>query len=328
MRVAILSRNAALASTQKLLEAGARRGHEVQVIDYLRCYMNITALNPTVMYQGQTLWGFDAVIPRVGASYTCYGSAVVRQFEIMGVFCANGADAIARAHDKLGCLQLLAQRGIGLPGTGVAHSSKDLRSLIETIGGAPLVVKLLADSHGAGAILAESPHAAESVIEAFQGLEADSLIQRFIAEAAGQSLRALVIGSKVVAAMRRTAPAGEFRSNLHRGGKAEKAKLSKQERRVAIDAARVMGLKIAGVDLLRSDSGPLVMAVNSTPELEAIEAVTGVHVAGKLFEYLEAELQPPVQSTAEPPAPAPAADAPAPAPAITETQPYLPALGL
>ena len=287
MKIAILSRNPSLYSTQRLQEASARRGHDVRVIDYLRCYMNITA-HPSVMYQGQTLDDFDAIIPRIGASHTCYGAAVVRQFEIISVLCANDAEAITRSHDKLRCLQLLAQQGISLPRTGVAHSSKDLGNLLRSVGGAPLVVKLLNGTPGIGAILAETEHAAESVLEAFQGLDANSLVQQFVKDAAGTSLRCLVVGRRVVASMKRTAPEGEFRSNLHRGGRAEKVKLSPQERRTALLAAQTMGLKVAGVDMLRSAEGPLVMAVNSTPELECIERTTRVDVAGKIIEFLEA----------------------------------------
>ena len=299
MRIGILSRNASLYSTDRLLQAGLVRGHHVRVIDYLRCSMNITSEGAAVLYQGESLQGFDAIIPRIGASRASYGTAVVRQFEIMGIFTANGSEAIARSHDKLRCLQLLAQRGIALPATGFAHSAKDLDTLIRSVGGAPLVVKLLT-TQGIGAILAETHQAAESVVEAFQGLEANSLVQAFIREASGCSLRCFVIGGKVVAAMRRLAPPGEFRSNLHRGGTAELVKLSREERRVAVKAATALGLDVAGVDLLRSSEGPLVMAVNSSPELEAIEQATDVDVAGRIYSFLEEHLAPREKRVEEP----------------------------
>jgi len=287
VKVAVLSRNRLLHSTQRLLEAGRRRGHTVEVIDYLRCSMNITAASPKILYQGEPIVDVDAVIPRIGATFAGYGTAVVRQFQILGVFSANDCEAIARAHDKLGALQLLAHQGIGLPATGFAHSNQDLDELIDSVGGSPLVVKLLAPSTRIGAILAETDQAAQSVIEAFQDLDANSLVQQYVKEAAGCSLRCLVVGSRVRASMLRKAPPGEFRSNLHRGGKAEKVKLSPEERRTAVRAAAAMGLEIAGVDMLRSKAGPLVMGVNSTPELEAIERASGVDVAGKIFEFIE-----------------------------------------
>lgn len=304
MRIGILSRNSSLHSTERLRQAGMVRGHDVRVIDYLRCYMNITSKSAAVVYQGESLGHLDAIIPRIGASHAAYGTAVVRQFEIIGVFSANDSEAIARSHDKLRCLQLLSQRGIGLPATGFAHSVKDLNNLIQSVGGAPLVVKLLS-KQGIGAILAETHQAAESVIEAFQGLEANNLVQAFIAEAAGCSLRCFVVGGKVVAAMQRMAPSGEFRSNLHRGGKAEGVRLTRDERRVAVKAALAMGLDVAGVDLLRSKNGPLVMAVNSSPELEAIERATEVDVAGRIFRFLEEHLAPRrTREAAEPMVPA------------------------
>lgn len=291
MKIAILSRNPALHSTQRLAQAGAARGHNVRVLDYLRCCMNLAAERAHVMYQGESLDDVDAIVPRVGVSHAGYGTAVVRQFEIMGVFSANVSEAIARSHDKVRCLQLLSQRGIALPATGFAHSAKDLDCLIRSVGGAPLVVKLQG-APGVGAILAETHHAAESVIEALQDLAASSLVQKFVKEAAGASLRCFVVGGKVVASMQRLAPPGEFRSNLHRGGRAEKVKLHREERQAALQAVSALGLDIAGVDLLRSESGPLVMGVNSSPELEAIERATGVDVAGKIFAFLESGLAP------------------------------------
>ena len=286
MRIAILSRDSKLYSTRRLKEAGEQRGHQMQVVDYLRCYMDITAFRPKVMYQGRSL-EFDAVIPRIGATHTFYGTAVVRQFEMMGVFPANESQAIVRSRDKLRCLQLLAREGIGLPVTSCAHSTKDIDGLIDIAGGAPVVVKLIEGTQGVGVILAENRSAAQAVIEAFRGLDANIIVQEFIAEAGGSDVRCFVVGGKVVAAMRRQAPPGEFRSNLHRGGTAERAKLTPEERAAAKRAARTMGLNVAGVDILRSNHGPVVMEVNSSPGLEGIEEATEVDVAGKIIEFLE-----------------------------------------
>ena len=236
--------------------------------------------------------GYDAVIPRIGASHTFYGTAVVRQFEMMGVFAANASQAISRSRDKLRCLQLLSKRGIGLPVTGFAHSTKDIEGLIGIVGGAPLVIKLLEGTQGIGVVLAETPHAAKSVIEAFRGLDANILVQEFISEAKGADLRCFVIGDKVIAAMKRQGAPGEFRSNLHRGGNAEKIKLTPEERSTAVRSAKAMGLKVAGVDLLRSNHGPVVMEVNSSPGLEGIEKATGIDVAGKIIEFLEKNAAP------------------------------------
>ncbi len=292
MKIAILSRNAKLYSTRCLEEAAVERGHTVEVIDYLRCYMNITANNPQVIYQGQPLEGFDAVIPRIGASHTFYGTAVVRQFEIMGVFPANESQAISRSRDKLRSLQILAKRGIGLPVTGFAHSTKDIEGLIKIVGGAPLVIKLLEGTQGIGVVLAETYQAAKSVIEAFRGLNANILVQEFIAEAKGADLRCFVVGDKVMAAMKRQGAPGEFRSNLHQGGSAEKIKLTPEERSTATRAAKAMGLRIAGVDLLRSNHGPVVMEVNSSPGLEGIEKASEINVADKIIEFLEKNAAP------------------------------------
>jgi ribosomal protein S6--L-glutamate ligase len=300
VKVAILSRKPSLFATERLRAAGLARGHEVQVIDYLRCYMNISAVRPTILYRGETLPEFDAVIPRIGASHTVYGTAVVRQFEILGVATANDSDAISRAHDKLRSLQLLAAQGIGLPSTGFAHSSRDLAGLLAGIGDAPVVVKLLNGMPGTGAILAETNAAATSVIEAFSGLDAESLVQEFIAESAGTSLRCLVVGKRVVAAMRRTARPGEFRSNLHRGGDALRVRLSRAERKAAVRAAAALGLQVAGVDMLVSNRGPLVTAVNASPELERIERATGIDVAAKIYEYLERQVAGPEKKSAAP----------------------------
>lgn len=287
MKIAILSQKASLYSTRRLKEACEKRGHDVRVIDYLRCYMNIATHKPSIMYQGKLLEGFDAVIPRIGASQTFYGTAVVRQFEMMDVFTANESQAISRSRDKLRCLQLLAREGIGLPVSGFAHSTKDIEGLIGIVGGAPLVIKLLEGTQGIGVVLAETYQAAKSVIEAFRGLNANILVQEFIKEADGADLRCFVVGGKVVAAMKRQGGPGEFRSNLHRGGTASAIKLTPEERSTAVRAAKIMGLNVAGVDLLRSNHGPVVMEVNSSPGLEGIEEATQVDVASKIVMFLE-----------------------------------------
>jgi ribosomal protein S6--L-glutamate ligase len=287
LKIAILSRKSSLYSTRRLKEAGEQRGHRVQVIDYLRCYMNITSHRPTIIYSGRELNDIDAVIPRIGASHTFYGTAVVRQFEMMGIFSANESQAITRSRDKLRCLQLLSRDGIGLPVSGFAHSTKDIDGLIDIVGGAPLVVKIVEGTQGVGVILAENRKAAEAVIEAFRGLEANILVQEFIQEAAGSDVRCFVVGGKVVASMMRTARPGEFRSNLHRGGTAEKVKITPEERTTAVRAAKSMGLRLAGVDILRSRHGPVVMEVNSSPGLEGIERATRIDVASKVIQFVE-----------------------------------------
>jgi len=291
MKIAILSRDSSLYSTRRLQEAAIARGHQVQVVDHMRCYMDITAHNPKVMYQGQALDDFDAVIPRIGASMTFYGTAVVRQFEMMNVFVLNESDAIIRSRDKLQCLQILSKEGVGLPVTGFAHSTKDIDGVIGIVGGAPLVIKLLEGTQGIGVVLAETDGAARSVIEAFRGLDANILVQEFIKEAKGADLRCFVVENRVVASMRRQGAPGEFRSNLHRGGSAEKIKLTPEERSTAIRAAKAMGLKVAGVDLLRSNHGPVVMEVNSSPGLEGIETTTGVNVSDKIISYIEKQVR-------------------------------------
>ncbi len=291
MKIAILSRQKELYSTRRLLEAGKEAGHEVVVVDYLRCYMNIAVNRPQVIYGGATLEP-DAVIPRIGASNTFYGTAVVRQFEMMGVFPMNESQAISRSRDKLRCLQLLSRRGIGLPVTGFAHSTKDVQGVIKSVGGAPLVVKLLEGTQGIGVVLCETQKAAESVIEAFRGLNANILAQQFIKEADGEDIRAFVVGDKVVAAMLRKGVEGEFRSNLHRGGTARVVKISKEERSTAVRSAKAMGLRVCGVDMLRSDRGPVVMEVNSSPGLEGIEKATGIDVAGHIIKYIEQNASP------------------------------------
>ncbi|WP_069790470.1 30S ribosomal protein S6--L-glutamate ligase [Cyanobacterium sp. IPPAS B-1200] len=287
MKIAILSQDSNLYSTRRLREAAEKRGHQVRVVNFLRCYMNITSHNPSVVYGGKTLENFDAIIPRIGASKTFYGLSVVRQFEVMGVFSANESQAISRSRDKLRCVQILAREGIGLPVTGFAHDTEDIDGLIETVGGAPLVIKLLEGTQGIGVVLAETNQAAKSVIQAFRGLNANILVQEFIKEAKGADIRCFVVGNKVVAAMKRQGPEGDFRSNLHRGGKAEKIKLTPEERSTAIRSAKAMGLRVAGVDLLRSNHGPVVMEVNSSPGLEGIEKATGVDVADKIIDFIE-----------------------------------------
>lgn len=292
MKIAILSRRRSLYSTRRLVEAGEERGHEVQVIDHQRCYMDITSHKPTVHYKGQALEGFDAVIPRIGASVTFYGTAVLRQFEMMGVFPLNESVAISRSRDKLRSLQLLSRRGIGLPVTGFANSPDDTEDLLKLTGGAPVVIKLLEGTQGVGVVLAETRKAAHSVIEAFRGLNANFLVQEFIAEAGGSDIRCLVVGGKVVAAMKRQGKEGEFRSNLHRGGSASLVRITPEERSTAVRSAKIMGLNVAGVDILRSNHGPVVMEVNSSPGLEGIEAATGKDVAGMIVGFIENNAKP------------------------------------
>src|SRR5690606_2741103 len=287
MKIAILSRNRRLYSTRRLVEAGVKRGHEMHVIDILKCYMDSTSSSPAIWYMGNKLEGFDAVIPRIGASVTHYGLAVIRQFEMMGVYCLTESIALGRSRDKLRALQLLSGKGLGLPKTSFAYNVHDNKELIKLVCGTPLVLKLCEGTQGRGIALAETRKAAESVIEAFRELRAEFLVQEFIKEAGGSDIRCLVVGDKVVAAMERTAQEGEFRSNLHRGGTAKVAKLTPTERRTAIKAAQTMGLKVAGVDLLRSARGPLVMEVNSSPGLEGIETTTGKSIADIIIAFVE-----------------------------------------
>ncbi len=292
MNIGILSTNKNLYSTKRLLEAGEERGHDMRVINHRRCYMNITAHNPGVHYKGQSIEGLNAIIPRIGASVSFYGTAVVRQFEMMGVYSVNESVAITRSRDKLRALQLLSRKGIGMPITGFANSPDDTNDLLEFVGGAPVVVKLLEGTQGVGVVLAETQKAAESVIEAFRGLKAEFMVQEFIKEAGGSDIRCFVIGDKVVASMKRTGKEGEFRSNLHRGGTAEVIKITPEERSTAVRSARVMGLNVAGVDLLRSNHGPVVMEVNSSPGLEGIEKATGKDVAGMIIAFIEKNARP------------------------------------
>ena len=287
MKIGVLSTNKNLYSTRRLVEAAKERGHEVAVINHKRCYMNITSHNPSVHYNGEAIKGIDAVIPRIGASVSFFGTAVVRQFEMMGVYSVNESVAITRSRDKLRATQLLARKGIGLPVTGFANSPDDTEDLLKFVGGAPVVVKLLEGTQGVGVVLAEAKKTAESVIEAFSGLKANFMVQEFIKEAGGADIRCLVVGDKVVAAMKRQGKEGEFRSNLHRGGSAKLIKITPEERSTAVRSARVMGLNVAGVDLLRSNHGPVVMEVNSSPGLEGIEKATGKDVAALIIEFIE-----------------------------------------
>ncbi|MEM7699522.1 MAG: 30S ribosomal protein S6--L-glutamate ligase [Verrucomicrobiota bacterium] len=287
MKIAILSRNKRLYSTNSLVEAAEARGHEVEVIDYLRCHMEITSMRPAIYLGERKLDDIDAIIPRIGASHTFFGCAVVRQFEMMSVFCVNESVAITRSRDKLRSLQLLARKGIGLPVTSFAHDPRAAGTLIKQVGGAPIVIKLLEGTQGVGVVLAETTKAAESVIEAFRGLNANILAQEFIKEAGGADLRCLVIGGKVVAAIKRQAKDGEFRSNLHRGGSADVVKITPEERSTAVRAAKILGLNVAGVDLLRSNHGPVVMEVNSSPGLEGVEKATGKDVAGMIIDFIQ-----------------------------------------
>ncbi|AHK15359.1 MAG: 30S ribosomal protein S6--L-glutamate ligase [Thalassolituus sp.] len=287
MKIAILSRGANLYSTRRLVEAAEARGHEVQILDTLHCYMNINSLDSSIHYKGEELDDFDAVIPRIGASITFYGTAVLRQFEMMGVYPLNESVAISRSRDKLRSMQLMARKGIGLPITGFAHSPDDIPDLIKMVGGAPLVIKLLEGTQGIGVVLAETRKAAESVIEAFMGLKANIMVQEYIKEAGGADIRCFVVGDRVVAAMKRQAAEGEFRSNLHRGGSASIVRITPEERATAVRAARTMGLNVAGVDILRSNHGPVVMEVNSSPGIEGIETSTGIDVASKIIIFIE-----------------------------------------
>jgi len=287
VKIAILSRNKELYSPSRMVEEARARGHEIRVIDPLRCYMNITSHKPSIHFKGEPLEGYEAIIPRIGASFTFFGTAVVRQFEMMEVYCLNESVAITRSRDKLRSLQLLSRKGIGLPITGFAHSTKYTKELIDLVHGAPLVIKLLEGTQGLGVVLAETYNAGESVIEAFRGLKANILVQEFIKEADSKDIRCFVVGNKVVAAMMRVGRKGDFRSNIHRGGSVHKVKITPEERSTAVRAARIMGLNVAGVDLLRSNHGPVVMEVNSSPGLRGIETATGKNVAKMIIEFIE-----------------------------------------
>lgn len=286
MRIVVLSRNRRLYSTTRLVEAAKARGVRVSVIDPLRCYMRISVQGAQIHYRGRRLTDVAAIVPRVGASVTFYATAVVRQFEMMGVYTPNSADAIQRARDKLRASQLLAQAGIDMPLTVFGDSPDDTKDLLKMLGKTPHVIKLVEGTQGQGVVLAETRSASEGLIEAFRGLQANFLVQEFIKEAKGADIRAFVVGGKVVAAMRRQAKEGEFRSNLHRGASARALKISKLERDTAVRAAEIMGLGVAGVDLIQSERGPLVLEVNSSPGLEGIEGATKVDVAGAIIEHI------------------------------------------
>ncbi len=288
MRIGILSRAPKSYSTQRLVEAAEERGHEVRVLDYLRCTMDITSGKPRVFFREEALQ-LDGIIPRIGATYTFYGAAVVRQFEMMGTLTANQSLSIVRSRDKLRCLQILAREGVGLPQTCFAHSTKDIDSLLKRVGGAPVILKLLESTQGKGVVLAETEKAAESVMSAFRQMDANILVQHFVKEANGEDIRAFVVGNQVVASMLRKAAPGDFRSNLHRGGTAENVKLSKEERELAVKASKIMGLDVSGVDLLRTDRGPQVLEVNASPGLEGIEASSGKDIASEILKMLEKE---------------------------------------
>ena len=287
MKIAILSRNPGLYSTRRLKEAGEASGHVVEIIDHMKCVLFIEKKNPVVLYQGRRLDYFDAIIPRIGASVTFYGAAVVRQFEMMKVFTAIESQALIRSRDKLRCLQVLSRAGLGIPKTIFMDYSKDTEGIVEAVGGAPVVIKLLEGTQGLGVVLAENKNAAKSVIEAFHGVKTRIIVQEFIKEAGGADIRALVVNGEVVGTMKRQAREGEFRSNLHRGGKATLVKLTRQEKHAAVTAARKMGLGIAGVDMLPSRRGPMIIEVNSSPGLEGIEEATNIDIAGKIIRYLE-----------------------------------------
>ena len=292
MKIVMMARNPDLYSHKRLVEAAQARGHEIDIVNTLRCYMNIASRRPEVYYNGEKLPKYDAVIPRIGASVTFYGLAVLRQFEMQGVFPLNESVAIGRSRDKLRSMQLLARDGIGLPVTTFAHDPKQTEEVLRLAGGAPMVIKLLEGTQGIGVVLADTDRSAKSVIEAFRGAGVNILVQEFIKEAGGTDIRALVVGGKVIAAMKRTGAEGEFRSNLHRGGSAQSIKISPEERSTAIRSAKAMGLNVCGVDMLRANHGPVVMEVNSSPGLEGVEKATGIDVAGKIIEYLETHAKP------------------------------------
>ncbi len=292
MNIAILSREPHNYSTSRLVEAAVQRGHHIRVINPMWCYMNITSHRPQVYYKGgERLEDFEAIIPRIGASITFYGAAVLRQFEVMGMYAVNESVAIVRSRDKLRALQLLARKGIGMPVTAYADSSDAIEHILEIVGGPPVIIKLIEGTQGLGVVLAETKNAAESVIQAFQGLKANILVQEFIKEADGADIRCLVVGDKVVAAMKRKGREGEFRSNVHRGGTVEPVKITPEERSMAVRTARIMGLNVAGVDILRSNHGPLVMEVNSSPGLNGIERATGKDIAGMIIKFIEKDVK-------------------------------------
>lgn len=287
MKIVILSQNPNLYSTKRLIEAGEKNGHEMLIVDHGKCDLVIEKEKPSIIYKGKELTGVGAVIPRIGASITFYGTVVVRQFEMMKIFTATESQALVRSRDKLRSLQILSRAGLGLPKTVFSNYSKDAAKLVERAGGAPLVIKLLEGTQGLGVVLADNNNSAESILEAFNGLQARVIVQEFIKEAKGADIRAFVVDGEVVGAMKRQGKEGEFRSNLHRGGTANIIKLSKEEEQAALKATKALGLGIAGVDLLQSSRGPLILEVNSSPGLEGIEGATGVDIAGKIIKYVE-----------------------------------------
>jgi len=287
MKLAILSRNSKLYSTRRLVEAAEEREHEVVVLDHLKCSVVSDIGDPRIFYNGQALEKIDAIIPRIGSSVTFYGSAIVRQFEMMQTFSCNSSIAIVRSRDKLRSLQIFSRHAVGIPKTVFANHPKDIDNLIHLVGGAPVVIKLLEGTQGIGVVLAETKKAAKSVIEAFYGLNADILVQEFIKEAGGADIRAFVVNGKVIAAMKRQGAEGEFRSNLHRGGTSSIIKLNRNEKKAAVEAAKAMGLNVAGVDMLQSKRGPLIMEVNSTPGLEGIEGATKKNIARAIITFIE-----------------------------------------
>jgi ribosomal protein S6--L-glutamate ligase len=288
----MLARNPKLYSHQRLCEAAQARGHEIHIVNTLRCYMNITSHRPELHYNGERLEGFDAVIPRIGASVTYYGLAVLRQFEMMGVWPLNESVAIGRSRDKLRSMQLLARAGIGLPDTAFAHDPKQTAEVLKLVGGAPVIIKLIEGTQGIGVVLGETESSAKSVIEAFRGANVNILVQEFVREASGTDIRAFVVGGRVVAAIQRTGAADDFRSNLHRGGSAKAVRISKEERATALKAARTMGLNVCGVDMLRSSHGPVVLEVNSSPGLEGIEKASGRDIAADVIAFIERNARP------------------------------------
>ena len=292
MKIALLTQNAKLYSSRRLIESAKERGHEIEAIKTLQVVINIASHRPSLFYSGEQLQGFDAVIPRIGASITFYGMAVLRQFEMMDVFPLNESVAIGRSRDKLRSMQLLSRRGIGLPVTAFAHDTKRSTDVIEMAGGAPVVIKLLEGTQGIGVVLGETLQSAKSVIEAFRGVNVNILVQEFIKESKGTDIRAIIVGGRVIAAMQRTGSEGDFRSNLHRGGSATLIRITPEERSTALRAAKIMGLNVCGVDMLRSNHGPVVMEVNSSPGLEGIEGATGIDVAGKIIEFMEKNAKP------------------------------------
>ncbi|MCW2923898.1 MAG: rimK [Thermoleophilia bacterium] len=290
LRLLVLSRRRRLYSTRRLVEAAAARGHDVRVVDHTKCYVEVRNSGPTVFYEGEALVGIDAIIPRIGASVTEYGSAIVRQFETQGVFTATPSLALTRARDKLRSLQLLARDRVAIPHTLFARRASDLDDLLERLGGPPVVIKLLEGTQGVGVVLAETKKAAKSVLQAFEGLKADVIVQEFIREAKGADLRVIVVGGRVIAAMRRVGAPGEFRANVHQGGSTEKVTLTRKERALAVRAAKSLGLPVAGVDMLRAERGPLVIEVNASPGLEGIEHASEVDVAGAIIQWVEEHL--------------------------------------